>query len=115
MYNPKIKCSLPKHKKNYAISYCQECKIYMCKNCQNIHSGLCIQHHLNKNDNDINNIFTGFCQKKNHYDKLEFYCKTHNELCCSGCISIIKKEGKGDHTDCDVCLIEDIKSEKKRV
>ena len=113
MNNTKIKCSLPKHNNYYAISYCPECKIYMCKNCLNIHSDLCIKHHSYKIDQNINNIFTGFCQKKNHYDKLEFYCKTHNELCCSGCISMIKKEGKGEHTDCDVCVIEDIKNEKK--
>ena len=116
MKNNKIKCSLPKHQKNDAISYCQECKINLCVQCQNIHSGLCIKHHthkLDKNINDIKDIFTGFCKEENHYDKLEFYCNSHNVLCCSACISKIIREGKGEHNECDICNIEDIKSTKK--
>jgi gas vesicle protein len=37
----------------------------------------------------------------------------HNVLCCIACIGKIKKEGFGQHTDCDVCLINDIIKEKK--
>ena len=85
----------------------------MCKKCQNIHSGLCPKHHNYKLINGVGDIFTGFCQEEGHFDILEFYCKTHSKLCCSGCISKIKRKGKGEHTDCDICIIEDIKNEKK--
>ena len=40
--------------------------------------------------------------------------KDHNELCCSFCITKIKKEGIGQHTDCNICTIEDIFEEKKK-
>ena len=106
------KCSLPEHKEIKAIFFCQECKIYMCINCEKIHSGLLINHHKYKLDKDIKDIFTGFCKEENHIDKLEYFCKTHNQLCCSSCIVKVKKKGKGQHTDCDVCIIEDIKNEK---
>ena len=60
------------------------------------------------------NIFTGLCKIENHSGKLEFYCKDHNELCCSFCITKIKKEGIGQHTDCNIYTIEDIFEEKKK-
>ena len=85
----------------------------MCHKCENHHSELFQDHHKHKLDEDINAIFTGFCKEKNHYEQLEFFCKNHNQLCCAACISKIKREGKGQHTDCDVCNIEDIKNEKK--
>ena len=66
-------------------------------------------------DKGIEKIFTGFCKEKNHLDKLEYFCKTHNKLCCSGCIDKIKREGKGQHTDCDICLIEDIKDTAQKI
>ena len=106
-------CSSIEHEKEDAIIYCQTCRVYMCNKCKNFHSKLCKNHFtydLNKNTNEI---FTGFCKEENHFDKLEFYCKTHNKLCCSGCIIKIKRKGKGQHTDCEICNIEDIKNEKK--
>ena len=114
MKEPKKKCSSKEHKEIQAIIYCKECKIYMCNKCENLHSKLFNNHHSYKLDKDFNEIFTGLCKYKNHKDEYEFFCKTHNELCCAVCISKIKKEGKGQHTDCDVCLIEDIKNEKKK-
>ena len=45
--------------------------------------------------------------------KLEYYCKNHDILCCDSCIAKLKVKGKGQHKDCDICLIEDIKEEKK--
>ena len=39
------KCSLIDHKENEAISFCQECKIYMCKKCEKYHSELFKYHH----------------------------------------------------------------------
>jgi len=107
------KCSLDKHKEVKAINYCPECKIYMCNKCDNYHSELFLNHHQVKLDKDINLIFTGFCKEKNHLDKLEYFCKTHNKLVCASCIAKIKKNGKGEHHDCDIYLNKDIKEEKK--
>ena len=113
MENNIKKCSFIEHDKINAILYCQECKIYMCNKCDNYHSNLFKNHHLNKIENDMNEIFFEFCKKDNHYGKLEFFCKTHNQFCCSDCICTIKIEGKGDHSNCDVCTIQNIKNEKK--
>ena len=77
------------------------------------HSILFKNHHINKIENGINELFSEFCKKDNHYGKLEFFCKTHNQLCCSDCLCKIKIKGKGEHFDCDVCSIENIKNEKK--
>ena len=57
-------------------------------------------------------IFTGFCKEKNHQNELDFFCKTHNELCCAACICKINKKGNGKHKDCEVYCIEEIKDEK---
>ena len=107
------KCSSKKHEGNNAIYCCTECKIYLCNKCLNNHSELFQDHNLIKLDKDINLIFTGFCKEPNHLDKLEYFCKTHNLLCCASCIAKIKAKGKGEHNNCDICLIEDIKEEKK--
>ena len=108
-----IKCSCKKHEENRAIFYCPECKIYMCNKCVKFHSELFQGHHQYKLDKDSKFIFTGFCKEINHLDKLEYFCKSHNVLCCASCIAKIKKNGKGQHTDCDVCVLNDIKEEKK--
>ena len=57
-------------------------------------------------------IFTGLCKEDKHNKELEFFCKTHNQLCCAVCLCKIKKKKIGKHKDCDVCIIEDIKDEK---
>ena len=108
-----LKCSCKKHEENKAIFYCPECKIYMCNKCDNHHSELFQSHHQYKLDKDSKLIFTGFCKEVNHLDRLEYFCKSHNVLCCASCITKIKKNGKGQHTDCDVCVLNDIKEEKK--
>ena len=103
---------LLEHKETEAKIYCQECKIYMCNKCENYHSKLF--HHQTFNlMKDINEIFTGFCKEENHLDKLEYFCKDHQKLCCSACIAQINKNGKGQHGECNICLIQDIKNEKK--
>ena len=115
MENKKKKCSLIEHKKNDAICYCQECKIYICNKCENFHSSLFKDHHLFKLDKDITEIFTGFCKEENHYyEQLKYFCKTHNKLCCASCITKLIGEGNGQHTDCKICFIKDIKEEKKK-
>ena len=109
----KQKCSLTKHSEIDAINYCQECKLYLCNKCQNHHSELFDNHHLYNLDKDISDIFSDICQLDNHYIKYEYFCKTHNQLCCAACIAKIKNALFGQHTDCNVCLIKDIKDEKK--
>ena len=114
MENKKQKCSLKEHNEFDANSYCQKCEIYMCHKCEKNHLGLCPNHQTIILDKDISEIFTGFCKLENHQNKLEYYCKIHNVLCCSSCIAKIKTKGNGQHTDCDVCYFEDIFDEKKQ-
>ena len=103
------KCSLTKHSEIDAIYFCQECKVNFCNKCENYHSEIFENHHLFKLDKNNKEIFTGFCKEENHFDKLSYFCKTHNQLCCAACISKIKGKGNGQHTDCDIVFIEDIK------
>ena len=62
---------------------------------------------------DKENSFTGFCKVENHTNKLEYYCKDHLQLCCVACISPIKGKGNGQHSNCNICFIEDIVEDKK--
>ena len=109
------KCSSLKHNENDAISFCQECRICMCNKCENYHSEIFQNHHIFKLDKnkDIEDIFTGFCKEKNHQVELKYFCKSHNMLCCSECIVKVNKNYGGQHTDCDVCIIEDVENDKK--
>ena len=109
----KEKCSLNEHKENDAISFCPECKIFMCTKCEKIHSGLCQKHHP-YNLNNMDEVFIGICKEKNHFLKLNYVCVTHNQLCCPACIAKIKSKGYGKHKDCNVCSIKKIKKEKKK-
>ena len=111
--NNEIKCTSKNHEKIKAIYFCQICKIYICKNCEISHSNLCPNHNLYELNKDIKEIFTGFCQKEKHNEELEYFCKTHNEICCASCLCVIKGKGKGQHSSCDICFIEDIKEDKK--
>ena len=61
----------------------------------------------------MDEIFTGYCMEKDHNEKLEFFCKNHNKLCCASCLCKIKDKGKGQHNKCDVCIIESIEKDKK--
>ena len=119
MIDPKNKCYSKGHEEIMPNYYCPQCKIYMCKKCEISHSNLFYQkNHILINldkDKEINDIFTGYCKENSHLEKLEFFCKNHNKLCCSSCIIKIKKEGKGQHANCDICLIEDIKDEKNKI
>ena len=109
------KCSSLEHKEVEAIKFCLECNIYLCNKCDKFHSTLFSNHHLYSLDKDPKEIFTGLCKIENHSGKLEFYCKDHNELCCAYCITKIKRKGLGQHTDCNLCNIEDIFEEKKKI
>ena len=106
-------CSSENHNQINAVIYCQECNIYMCNKCQNYHSELFKNHHLFNINKEINDIFTGFCTEENHNKKLKYFYKQHNKLCCEACISKLKDKENGQHTDYEICFIEDIKEEKK--
>ena len=107
------KCSSKEHQEINAIVYCQICGIYMCNKCENIHQKLCYNHSPYNLNENINEIFTGICKEKNHLNELDYFCKNHNELCCAACVTKIRGKGNGQHSDCDVCFIEDIKDAKK--
>ena len=104
-----IKCSSKEDENTDAISYCGECKIYMCNKCEKFHSKLFSNHQIHNLDKQLEEIFTGFCKEPNHRDILEFFCKDHNTLCCTACLCKIPKKNIGQHKDCNVCLIEEIK------
>ena len=109
----KRKCSLKQHHDIDAIKYCQECKIYMCNKCLNNHQGLFENHNQYNLDKNSMEMFLDTCEENNHPLKLEFFCKNHNKLCCASCVTKIQGKGYGQHKDCDVCFIENIKEEKK--
>ena len=106
------KCFTEEHKEINAISYCPECRIYMCNKCEKYHSPFFKTHQISKLNKE-EELFTGFCQEKNHPNRLEYFCKEHNQLCCANCIAKINKKGDGQHKDCNVCEIELIKEVKK--
>ena len=108
-----IKCSNKKHSEINAIRFCPDCNTYLCNKCLNYHSELHEDHKVYNIDTKIQDIFTGICKESNHKAPLEFYCKSHNKLCCSSCLSKLKGKENGQHSNCEVCLIEEIKEEKK--
>ena len=112
MDNPK-KCSHKKHKEKDAVSYCQECRKYLCNKCTNDHPDLFEDHHILDLKKDNPDSFTGLCQQDNHNQELKYFCKTHNQLCCASCITKLKGKGDGQHSECDVCYLDDIKDTKK--
>jgi hypothetical protein len=66
-------------------------------------------------DKNLKDIFTGFCQEKDHNKhELELFCKNHNKLCCLACIYKLDDiKGYGQHKNCDICNINKIKDEKR--
>ncbi len=107
------KCSLNEHKEINAINYCTKCNIYMCNKCLKFHSEIFKNHSLINLEKENGDIFIDICKEENHQNKLEFFCKTHNTLCCLACISKIKKDKYCQHSNCEVYNIEEIKEEKK--
>ena len=107
------KCSFKEHKDKEAENYCYNCKVYLCDKCADYHKGLLKNHQTVELDEISDETFIGLCKEENHNLKLEYYCKNHNILCCGLCISKIKGNGNGQHNECDICLIKDIKEEKK--
>ena len=88
----------------------------MCNKCQNYHIKLFQQNHqIYKLDKNLEEIFTGYCKEKAHNSMLDFFCKNHNKLCCSSCLLKRKTNKYGQHADCEVVQIEDIKDAKKNI
>ena len=85
------KCSSSKHADVNAVSFCPDCKKYFCNKCQNFHSEI-FENHKVINLNQKDEIFVDKCKEENHPNKLEFYCKDHNILCCVACISKYKEK-----------------------
>ena len=110
------KCSSTNHKDIEALSFCNDCKLYMCNKCEKHHSELFQKSHnqikLEKGKN-IAELFTGFCNEKNHKLEFQYFCKKHNTLCCAKCITKLKGEENGQHSECDICFIKDIENEKR--
>ena len=105
------KCSFEEHKDIDAISYCSKCDIYVCEKCKDYHNDLINRNHnqiFNKENNEI-------CLEKNHQEKLEYFCRTHNKLCCRACVTKIKGLGNGQHSECDICFVKDITDERKNI
>ena len=108
-----IKCYSEEHGDIDAIIYCKKCEIYLCNKCEIYHSKLFKSHQIINLGKDKEEIFNEFYKEFNHNDKLLYFCKTHNKLCCVACIAKIKGKGNGQHSECNICFIEDIKDEKK--
>ena len=108
-------CSLEDHKEIQANLYCSQCRINMRKKCENIHNTLFKNHYIYNISPNKEEIFTGFCQEQNHHIELKYFCKNHNLLCCAACIAKINNIGDGQHKDCDVCIIQDIKEDKNNI
>ena len=113
MENSIKKCS--EHLEANATIYCLQCKINFCNKCENLHSQLFKSHQEINLEKNSENIFTGLCKEKNHLIELKYFCKNHNKLCCAACISKIKDKEYGQHRECIICNIQEIKEEKKNI
>ena len=110
------KCSSINHKEIEALSFCNDCKLYMCNKCEKLHSELFQKNHnlikLEKGK-DLADMLSGFCNEKNHKLELKYFCKNHNRLCCARCVAGLEDEEDGQHADCDICFIKDVENEKR--
>ena len=105
----KKKCSSKNLSDIDAIYYCPQCKIYICRKCENSHSVLFQSHNIYNLEKNKEDIFSEYCKEVGHFEKLLYFCKSHNQLCCVKCISKIKGEGNGQHSECEINLLKDVK------
>ena len=84
----------------------------MCNKCLKHHNEFLENHHIYNLDKNLCEIFTGIFKEENHKKGLNYFCKTHNQLCCAACITKNKDKENGQHADCTICSINDIKNEK---
>ena len=111
----KYKCSTNEHLEKNAFIFCKDCKHYFCDECQNFHSKIFSNHDIIfLNEEEDEDIFTGICYEHDHLNKLEYFCKTHNKLCCAKCITKIKDENNGQHKECDINSLKETKIEKEK-
>ena len=85
----------------------------MCNKCSNYHQNLYLNHHISEHNKDLNDIFINIYKENNHSIKFQYYFKDHNKLCCVACISKLEGEGNGQHKNCNICFIKDIKEENR--
>ena len=104
-----------RHEEIKSIFSFKESNSYMFNKCSNFHSELFENHHNYAFRKEKDDIFNGLCKENGHSIELKFFCKTHNQLCCVACICKLKGNGYGQHTDCEVCFIDEIKNEKKNI
>ena len=115
MENNNYKCSRKDHLNVDANIFCQNCKTFLCKECEEtFHSKIFSNHEIKKLNNEKELLFLGICHESNHLSKFEYFCKTHNKLCCAKCITRIKDEKNGQHSECDICKLNDIKDLKEK-
>ena len=107
------KCYSQSHNKEKATNYCDKCKKFLCETCSTTHCDKNPRHYLFSLEKDLNFNFTGICTEKNHKNDLDYFCLTHNNLCCAACLCKIKDQGDGQHYECKACHINEIKNEKK--
>ena len=83
----------------------------MCEKCNEHHKEFYTHQILEIKD--FEESFTGICKEENHNNTLDYYCKTHNQLCCDSCIIKFQKNGKGLHSKCEIYPIEEVKDQMK--
>ena len=84
----------------------------MCNKCEIFHSKMFEEHNSVNIDKYNKDFFTGYCKEENHPFELEYFCKTHKQLCCAKCVIKIGNKKDAIHKNCDVCALEEIKDEK---
>ena len=55
--------------------------------------------------------FSGFCEINEHNAELQYFCKTHNKLCCAKCVT----EAKFQNSSCVFVSNEEIRGEKNKI
>ena len=106
-------CSSKDHIETIAIIYCKECNKYLCHKCEKSHSKIFKTHHKNILEENIK-LINDLCKENNHLIELNYFCISHNTLCCESCLN--EKNNKiGIHIDCNIYTIEEIKDKKKNI
>ena len=114
MEGQKYLCFNDDHEEQVAATkFCPECKQFYCEDCLKLHNKLYKKHKPKALEDKI--IFKGMCNEYQHNEKYEYFCRTHNKLCCSKCTTKIKDETHGEHSNCEVCKLVDILSEKEKI
>ena len=106
----KRKCS--KHQNAEVVTYYPECKKFCCTECDKLMRELFPEYHPLpiEEASELTLTFEDRCKEIGHSDcPLNYFCKTHNELCCSECAY----SGTGKHRGCAVVRARDMEMEFK--